>query len=169
MPREQHGQKGPTWVKQCGALATPGALLDLSGSNFSSVQHVAEEEAACRALGNARPDRRPMIGTPCMSSAHRNLQALVYIIGYNKQQYENLDEAVDKVSSTLHATLNVKYGKGAWAVIYGGDPLDAAKPDIALLVDRLRREHGMTLIAVQALPRLPPGVRSPESVAGDML
>jgi S-adenosylmethionine synthetase len=43
-----------------------------------------------------------------------------------------------------------RFGRGRWAACFGGDPFNEAKPDIAVLVQRLQSKHQMKLIAIQA-------------------
>merc|ERR1712217_389051 len=47
-------------------------------------------------------------------------------------------------------SLDHVYGKGCWAVCYGGHPLNEDAPDVAVLVERLKRRFCMHLVAVQA-------------------
>merc|ERR1712012_520052 len=39
---------------------------------------------------------------------------------------------------------------GKWIGIYGGDPWDESRPDVAALVARLKRDFRMPLLAIQA-------------------
>lgn len=80
-------------------------------------------------------------------------KAVVQISGFgSKQQYLDVDDAVAKVAHVLFESdrsMDQLYGQGGWAVCFGGDPANADKPDVGLLVQKLQRLHSLSIIAVQ--------------------
>ena len=62
-------------------------------------------------------------------------------------QMADLDEVEAKVTVGI-ASLNEKFGRWKWLAVYGGDPYNAKKPDVALVL-RIMHQRGLPVLAVQ--------------------
>jgi hypothetical protein len=65
----------------------------------------------------------------------------------SKGQYANVDETRKHVDIACDL-LDKKFGMRKWATIYGGDPLNEAKPDIALIARHIQTKFRSPLIAI---------------------
>lgn len=77
-------------------------------------------------------------------------QVYVNFTGHgSKNQFteESLQEANEKIDE-LVKDMNKKHGAGNWAVVYGGDPSNPAKPDIGMVLNRLHKSR-VAVIAIQ--------------------
>ena len=75
--------------------------------------------------------------------------ATVLITGFgSKCQYADPAAAQEQLDKFAQG-LDQRYGKGRWLAVFGGDPFDQAKPDVAHMTRYLQEKHATPVMAFQ--------------------
>ena len=75
----------------------------------------------------------------------------IYIIG-NGSKNQFADDQIDELKNDIAKSVmmyNTVYGKGKWAVLYGGDPPDEEKRDIGWVASVFATVHSVPVYAIQ--------------------
>ena len=76
--------------------------------------------------------------------------ALVLFLGHgNKGQIADINSTFAKVDGVVER-LHSRYGQDRWAAVFGGDPYDSDRPDIAHILKYLKEVHSVTIFAIQS-------------------
>jgi hypothetical protein len=80
----------------------------------------------------------------------QKIGSAVLLLGFgSKGLYADLEEVKSRVDDLVHA-MNGHFGAGKWMIVFGGDPFNEMKPDIAAVVKHIQEEHNIVVCAVQA-------------------
>lgn len=118
---------------------TDGALKEVPAA------HSTEDTEASSPKPQRRFDSVAQLADVCDLA----FNATFLLLGYGDRGLYADFEAVTRDIGLLCEELHREYGKGRWALMFGGDTLDPTRPDIAMLARWIQTEMGVPLIAVQ--------------------